>query len=65
MKDLYTLLTSNRNCCRSLFYLCNQAMINYDAELKNNKKIFKQYMIKESDASLAFGSLWRTVSGQW
>lgn len=34
LKGLYTLLTSNRDCCRSLLYLCNQAMINYDAELK-------------------------------
>lgn len=34
MKDFYILLISNRDCSRSLLYLCNQAMINYDAELK-------------------------------
>lgn len=40
-KKVYTLLTSNRDCCRSLFYLCNQAVINYDAEQKNkNKNIY-------------------------
>lgn len=36
-KNGYNSQTSNRDCCRNLFYLCNQAMINYDAELKNKK----------------------------
>lgn len=31
MKNIY--LASNKDCCRNLFYLCNQAMIN-QAELK-------------------------------
>lgn len=35
---IYNLQTSNRDCCRNLLYLCNQAMINYDdAELQKYK----------------------------
>lgn len=39
------------------FCLCNQAMINYDAEIKKYK--MKKWHI------LAFGSLGRTAVGQW
>lgn len=55
-EKIYTLRTSNRDCCRNLFYLCNQAMINYDAELK-------KYKMKKWH-ELAFGSLGRTVWGR-
>lgn len=62
MKKIYTLLTSNRDCCRSLFYLCNQAIINYDAEQK--KKIRYMYIYDDENVTQVNLRLsGRTVSG--